>query len=36
MLEGWWEKESTPSCLHKAVNPGNLTLPLGVGKTAFP
>lgn len=22
MLEGSWEKESTPSCLHLAVNPG--------------
>lgn len=21
VLEGWWEKESTPSCLHLAVNP---------------
>lgn len=22
VLEGWWEKESTPSCLHRAGNPG--------------
>lgn len=37
VLEGWWEKESTPSCLHLAVNPRKSphTAP-GGGEDCFP